>query len=156
MRAVDLLRSEDIVLDPPWRSFDDTVAGLVDVLVHAGALPAAIAADAVRAVLMREREASTAVLDVGVAVPHARLAGLEAPVIALAIASRGLYEAVPTVPIRIVALVLSPPAALDDHLRILGGLATLLRSPELRRELQASGSADRALAALGRHARSAP
>ncbi|MCW5891865.1 MAG: PTS sugar transporter subunit IIA [bacterium] len=156
MRAVDLLRPEDIVLDPPWRSFQDTVAGLVDVLVRAGSLPAAAAPDAVRAVLAREREASTAVLDVGVAVPHARLAGLAAPMIAMAVASRGLYEAVPTVPIRVVAMVLSPPAALDDHLRILGGLATLLRSPELRGELQASGSAERALTALGRHARSAP
>lgn len=156
MRAVDLLRPEDIVLDPPWHTFADTVTGLVDVLVRGGALPAAAAPEAVRAVLAREREASTAVLDVGVAVPHARLPGLPAPMIALAVASRGLYEAVPTVPIRVVALVLSPPAALDDHLRILGGLATLLRSAELRGELQRSGSAERALSALDRHARSAP
>ncbi len=156
MRAVDLLRPEDIVLDPPWRSFDDTVAGLVETLVRAGSLPEAAASDAVRAVLAREREASTAVLDVGVAIPHARLTGITSPMIALAIASRGLYEAVPTVPIRVVALVLSPPAALDDHLRILGGLATLLRSPELRSELQASGTSENALSALGRHARSSP
>jgi mannitol/fructose-specific phosphotransferase system IIA component (Ntr-type) len=156
MRAVDLLRPEDIVLDPPWRSFDDTVAGLVEALVRAGSLAGSAAPDAVRAVLAREREASTAVLDVGVAVPHARLPGLTSPMIALAIASRGLYEAVPTVPIRVVALVLSPPAALDDHLRILGGLATLLRSPELRSELQGSGTPENALSALGRHARSSP
>ena len=42
-----------------------------------------------------------------------------------AIAEQGLYEAVPTVSIHIVALVLSPAMANADHLGVLASMATL-------------------------------
>src|SRR5262249_49408454 len=119
MSFVDRLRPELIALTPPWRSFRETVEGLVALLVAAGAVPPHGATAAVRAVVAREAEASTAVLEIGVGVPHARLAGMTMPAVALAVSAQGLYEAVPTVPIDIVALVLSPPNASDVHLRIL-------------------------------------
>jgi len=63
---------------------------------------------------------------------------------------------VPTVRIGIVALVLSPPDAGPQHLHILSGIATLLRSPELRASLLAARDADDALATLRRHDRLYP
>jgi mannitol/fructose-specific phosphotransferase system IIA component (Ntr-type) len=156
MSFVALLRPELIRVSPSWRSFGDTVAGLVATLVEAGELPAAAASDAVRAVAAREAEASTALLDIGAGVPHARLAGLAQAVGALVASRHGLYEPVPTVQIRIVALVLSPPHAVADHLNVLASVATLLRSPELRTALVNASDPDAALAALRRHARSVP
>ena len=95
-------------------------------------------------------------LEIGVGVPHARLAGLETPVVALALAPEGLYEAVPTVPIRIVALVLSPIAAIEDHLRMLADIATTLRSTELRTLLLRARDEATALEALRRFTRGMP
>ena len=49
-------------------------------------------AEAVRAVMEREALASTALLDIHAAVPHARLSKLETTALGLAIAGQGLYE----------------------------------------------------------------
>jgi mannitol/fructose-specific phosphotransferase system IIA component (Ntr-type) len=126
--------------------------GLVQALVAGGALPGSSAPEAVRAVTAREAQASTALLDIHVAVPHARLPQLGSTVVAFTVSARGLYEAVPTVPIQIVALVLSPVAANSDHLAVLAEIATLLRSPELRSALLAARNGDDVLGALRRHA----
>jgi mannitol/fructose-specific phosphotransferase system IIA component (Ntr-type) len=124
------------------------VDGLLDRLIEVGMLPSGARTDAATAVRAREREASTAVLEIGVGVPHARIAGLTRPAVALAVAPAGLYEIAPTVPIRIVALVLSPSAALDEHLRTLADVATLLHSSELRALLLRARDAPAALEAL--------
>ena len=142
------LRPELIRVAPPWTSFDETVGGLVQTLVEGGALPPASATEAVRAVNEREALASTALLDIHAAVPHARLASLKTTALGLAIAGQGLYEAVPTVPIHIVALVLSPASANANHLGVLAGMATLLRSADLRTGLLAARDPIEAFALL--------
>jgi mannitol/fructose-specific phosphotransferase system IIA component (Ntr-type) len=156
MRALARLRSDLIRIEPPWRTFGETIAGLVGVLAAARELPPGREADAIAAVTAREAEASTALLDIHAAVPHARLADLTHPAIAVTVSSHGLYEAVPTVPIHIVALVLSPPTAAGDHLEALATIATLLRSNELRASLLAAGDGTAALAAIRSHARLVP
>jgi mannitol/fructose-specific phosphotransferase system IIA component (Ntr-type) len=148
MPFVSRLRAEQIVIAPAWRGFGQTVDGLLDRLVQVGLLSAGARTDAAKAVRARESEASTAVLEIGVGVPHARIAGIDHPVVALAVSSTGLYEAAPTVAIRIVALVLSPSAALDEHLRALADIATLLHSADLRALLLRAGDAPAALQAL--------
>jgi mannitol/fructose-specific phosphotransferase system IIA component (Ntr-type) len=151
-----LLRADQIVIAPAWHGFDATVDGLLDRLVEAGSLSRATRDEAAKAVRAREREASTAVLEIGVGVPHARLGGLADPVVGLAIASAGLYEAAPTVPIRIVALVLSPLAALDEHLHTLADIAMLLRSADLRTLLLRAGDGPAVIDILLRFARRLP
>ncbi len=156
MSVIGLLHPEVIALDPPWSGFRDTVAGLVSILVAVGRLAPDRQADAVRAVVTREAEQSTAVLDTAVGVPHARLQGLSATSVALGVSNEGFYEPVPTVRIRIVALVLSPPGASDEHLRVLAGIATLLRSSSLRRALLDASSREAAWEALKAHAHVPP
>lgn len=156
MSVLARLRPELIRVDPPWRSFPETVAGLVALLVGSGSIPAERASAAAVAVEAREAEGSTALLDIHAGVPHARLDGVERPVLALAVSAAGLYEAVPTVPIQIVALVLSPLAAGAEHLNVLAEVATLLRSAELRAALLGARDGAGALGALRHHARPTP
>ncbi len=145
------LRPELVCVDPPWRTLADTVEGLVGALVARRALSRRTRDDAVRAVLAREEESSTALLDIAVGVPHARLPGLRRAVVTLAVSPHGLYEPVPTVPLRIVALVLSPPTAAADHLRLVAEISTLLRSPALRDAIVAAPDAASVVAALRAH-----
>jgi len=156
MRFVEYLREERVVLRPPWSTFDETVGGLVATLVADGSLDAADEAAAVGAIRMREREASTAILEIGIGIPHARVASVARPTVALAVSPHGFYEAVPTVRIRIVGLLLSPPAASEEHLKLLAGMATLLRSQVLRDALITAPHPTAVIDALGRHDRSAP
>jgi Na+:H+ antiporter len=150
------LRPELIRIEPAWHTFAETIDGLVGALVEGRALKPDAAPAARQAVEAREAESSTALLDIHAGVPHARIGGLRKSIVALGVSSRGLYEAVPTVPIQIVALVLSSLDANDDHLQILAGIATLLRSAELRNALIAARGGAEALAALVRHARPMP
>ena len=156
MPFVTRLRPGHIAIAPGWHGFDATVDGLLAHLVAAGALSGAVSPVAAAAIRAREREASTAILDIGVGVPHARVGGLDVPVVGLAAAAAGLYEAAPTVSIRIVALVLSPVAALEEHLRTLADIATLLHSTDLRASLLRADDAPAALAVLMQFARGLP
>ena len=155
MRFLARLRPELVQIDPPWRTFGDIIAGLVQTLVANAQLPASCAGAAVEAVIAREAEASTALLDIHTGIPHGRLPGLPGAALALAVSAAGLYEAVPTVPIQIVALVVSAPDA-AEHLETLAGMATLLRSAELRADLLGTRSSVDALDVLRRRARANP
>lgn len=148
MRIVDLLAPSLVRVDAPWRSFDDTVAGLLGMVGPHHDLSAQQQADAVAGVLAREREASTALLEIAVGVPHARLPMLARPAVAVATSTAGLYEPVPTARIRVVALVLSPLAAIQSHLQILARLGALFRSDDLRSRLLRAPDADAAFAVL--------
>ncbi len=135
MALADLLRPEHVYVDPPWRTFEDTVSQMVAGIARAGSIDPSVCNPATHALLARERSSSTAIPEIGLAVPHARLAGLTAPVAAMAVTAAGLYEAAPSLPIRIVVLVLSPQQATDAHLQLLAGVATSLRSAALRASL---------------------
>ena len=150
------LHPDLIAIDPPWRGFGPTVRGLVGLAVEVALVPGAREDEAVRAVLAREADGSTAMLEIGVGVPHARLADLRDTVVVIGASRAGLYEPVPRAVVHIVSLVLSPPGATDEHLQTLAGIATLLRSPALRAALLEAPDAGTAFAALEHHARSAP
>src|SRR5262249_55728084 len=135
MSFVARIRPELIRIARAGGTSTETTPGLAGPPAAPRARPPDREATAVSAIAARETSASTALLDIHAGVPHARLAGLREPAVALAVSTPGLYEAVPTVPIQIVALVLSPPAATAAHLRLLAGIPTLPRSPELRAAL---------------------
>lgn len=155
MRVSDLLRPGLIRVPAPWHGFEAAVTGLVDAICAHDALPAADATRAVHAVVAREAEAPTTLLEIGVGIPHARLAGLARPALAIAAAPAGLYEPIPLLKIQIVALVLSPLAAVQSHLETLAGLSLLFRSAELRRSLLQAPDGAAALSLLAAHDQSA-
>lgn len=146
-----MLTADAIAIAPPWRTFASTIDGLVDQMITAGTLAPEWRDEVRRAVTLREAESSTAVPDIAVSVPHARVRGLPAAAAALAIAPDGLYEPIPTVRIRIVALLVSPNSAIEAHLKLLAGVATMLRSAPLRAALLEAGSGAAALAVLRQH-----
>ena len=135
-RLTERLTLGALVVRPPWHSFDEAVRGLVHELVVAGHLAPVAEGAAVRAVLEREAMASTALVEIGVSMPHARVAGIDASVAALAVSPTAVYYASAEVPITIVALLLSPPSASGAHLSDLSSLSMLLQSERTRRRLQ--------------------
>jgi mannitol/fructose-specific phosphotransferase system IIA component (Ntr-type) len=146
MRVSDTLRSEAIVTGVTWPDFAGVVQGLVGRLTETGDLPASLEKAAVAAVIEREHVASTAMVDIGVSIPHSRLDGLNRLVSALALAPGGVYGAPAGTPISIVFLVLSPSSLVGDHLNFLSALSMLLHSAPFRRNLQAARTADDVLA----------
>ena len=88
MPFVSQLRAAQIVIAPGWHGFGATVDGLIARLAETGLLTSGTGSDAGSAVRAREAEASTAMLEIGVGVPHARISGLDAPVVRSPVSAR--------------------------------------------------------------------
>jgi Kef-type K+ transport system membrane component KefB/mannitol/fructose-specific phosphotransferase system IIA component (Ntr-type) len=103
---------------------------------------------ALRAVLDREAMASTG-LGEEVAVPHAAVDGLPGPMLALGLSRSGVdFNAVDGVPSKIVFLLLMPPRAHDQEVRILASIARAVITMESRERLLRAKTLGEALAAL--------
>ncbi len=153
MRVSETLGVAEVITGSSWADFESVVMALVGRLVASGRVPAHLAADAVASICERERVASTAMVDIGVSIPHTRLDGLDKLVSALAVSSPGVYGASAGTPISIVFLVLSPPSLSGEHLNFLSALSMLLHTPAFRRGLQHSTAPDSALALIRSHER---
>src|SRR5512134_3353839 len=99
MRAVEIIEKGGILLAPPCGTFERAVGALVDTLIANDRLSSAMRQAAVRAVCEREAMASTAIVEIGVSVPHARLEGVTGVIAALAATPTALYYATAGVPI---------------------------------------------------------
>jgi Kef-type K+ transport system membrane component KefB/mannitol/fructose-specific phosphotransferase system IIA component (Ntr-type) len=105
-------------------------------------------ARACRSVLDRETMASTGLGD-DVAVPHAVIEGLQRPMIALGVAPLGVdFNAPDGQPAHIVFLLLVPPRAHDQEVRILAQIARAMIDGEARAKLLAAQSSNEAVALL--------
>lgn len=130
-----------VVVRPPWTSFEEAVRGLVHELATSGHVATGAEEQAVRAVLERESIGSTAVVEIGVSIPHARVNGVTEVVAGLAVSPTAVYYAMAHIPITIMALVLSPPSVSGAHLSVLSSLSMLLQSAPTRRRLQQAANA---------------
>jgi len=78
----------------------------------------------------RERLGSTG-LGKGVALPHGRMQGLEAPVAALLTLSQGIdYDAIDNQPVDLLFALLVPEESTDEHLKILAQLAEMFSNAD--------------------------
>ncbi len=101
-----------------------------------------------RAVWTREQAGTTAIGS-GMAIPHARLAGLSRPRVALGLSPAGIDFAAPDgEPVRIVFLILTPAEQPDAQLALLADIGKTLRDPEVRARLVEVTSWTELLAAL--------
>ena len=113
-------------------------AALVDALVRlvAARAPAIDPVAAARAVMDREAEAPTFVAP-GVAMPHARLEGIEETYLAIATSEGGVRFPGSEEAARLVILVLTPAHAPAAYLRVAAGVAKKLQDPAFLEEIVA-------------------
>ena len=82
----------------------------------------------------RERQGST-FLNEGLALPHARIPGISAPMVALGLTHGGISDLEAPVPIHWVFLLLSPIGESKAHLHLLATAARIFHDRDLRRRL---------------------
>ena len=103
--------------------------------------------------LDREGDAPTGLGD-EVALPHAVLAGLDRPLLALGFAPGGIdFNAPDGVPSKIVFLMLMPPRAHEQEVRILAQIARAAIEPVVRERLLRAASIDDVCAVLNERER---
>ncbi len=126
-----------------------TAAEAIENLVAAlGPKLGGLAPRARQAVLDREAMASTGLGD-EVAVPHAIVAGISRPLLALGMVKAGVdFNAPDGAPARLVFLLLMPPRAHDQEVRILAAIARAVFDPSARERLLEAASEQEALALI--------
>jgi PTS system nitrogen regulatory IIA component len=112
------------------------------------------AGEVLDALLSREEEGSTG-LGAGIAVPHARLKGLErVRGVFLRLETPVSFEAVDDQPVDLMFVLLAPAEARTEHLRALAMVSRSLRRPDLREQLRQARTQDALYALLVHHATS--
>jgi PTS system nitrogen regulatory IIA component len=91
---------------------------------------------------LREKLGSTG-FGGGIAIPHARLAGIDAIVgVVVTLAKPIDFDAVDDMPVDLVVALFSPPDAGADHLKALARVSRSLRDPKFVAKLRGAGSKD--------------
>lgn len=143
----DLIMPGAIVPRLTATSKRQAIQSLVDVLAPLAGVDARMAFDAV---LMRERLAGTGVGE-GVAVPHARVAGLAAPMAGFARLDPPIdFEAIDGRPADLMVLLLAPADRGGDHLKALARISRFLRRADIRDKLREARGVDDLTAAFQR------
>ena len=155
--------NDEFDLPQAWSLSDLVVGSAVAVGLQASDLKAAVAAlvallkaaapeineaEVLKAILEREGKLSSAV-GRGAAVPHARLANLSRPMVALGRFAKPMSIPSPdNVPVRLVFLILTPASTPMVQLKILSRIAALLTNENLRRKLNRAKTAEALLEIL--------
>jgi mannitol/fructose-specific phosphotransferase system IIA component (Ntr-type) len=148
--VVTLLRRGAFVSELHAVNPADAIQELVRAL---GSLVTGKKRDARDAVLERELVAPTGLGD-EVAIPHAALEGLARPLLALGRSPRGIdFDAPDGRLARVVFLLLIPPKAYDEEVRILASIARATIDARGREELLAAGGLDEVIQVLNRSAK---
>jgi PTS system fructose-specific IIA component/PTS system nitrogen regulatory IIA component len=115
------------ISDPDIRTTAEAIAAILDRLVETAGLAAELREEILAALVEREELGSTGIGH-GVAVPHAKCAGVSHMFGAVAEFPAGVdFESLDRKPVRVVYLIISPRNRPAQHLRILESIAQHIR-----------------------------
>lgn len=121
---------------------EDAIRQLVDALVEAKALTAKKAAAVSKEIIERERQATTGIGN-GVGIPHARSENVDRILLTFGRVEDGVdYAAVDAQPVRVLALLISPKDATDEHLAAMKSIVGIVRDGYQCKRLIGCRSAD--------------
>jgi PTS system nitrogen regulatory IIA component len=120
------LLTEDTILDRlDARSRDDVLREMVE---HLAPRAAVEPAEDVLAKLLEREKLGTTAIGGGVAIPHCKVSGLKAPLVALGVSRAGVpFDAADGKPVHLIFLVVSPLENPDVNLGLLASIAKLVR-----------------------------
>lgn len=148
MRIRDVLDKRSIKLDAVPMSKKEAINTLVDLMAQSGCLNDV--EQYRNAVFEREEQSSTG-LGEGIALPHAKSAGVSHPALASMIVPKGVeFESFDDEPAFLFFMIAAPQNASNAHLDVLARLSTLLMDLQFRDELLAAKSVDEYLEIIDR------
>lgn len=135
IRLIDILDPQLVVPRMAAETKLEAIEELLDRLIAEGKVPAARRDYCLRALLKREDSQSTG-LQLGVAVPHCEVEGLDRLVGCMGFKPGGVdFDSLDGRPARIFIMLLVPSNYIQAHVRTLAGIARLLNERRLRRAL---------------------
>lgn len=141
MDLINAIRPECCTVDLTAKDKDSALRALA-ALACRNSTVAALGEDAVYQHLHDREKQGTTGFGNGVALPHARVEGLDEFVVGIAVSRRGVdFAALDRKRCRIIFFILGPAEATADHLKALAAISRQLNSVRVREELIKAGSA---------------
>lgn len=136
MRITDLLKEQAISLQAAPKSKEEAIDTLIGLQEKAGNL--SDKAEYKKGILAREEQGSTAIGE-GIAIPHAKNAGVKQPGLAAMTVPNGVdYDALDGQPSNLFFMIAAPEKGGDVHLEVLSRLSTILMDEQFRKDLLAA------------------
>jgi two-component system, OmpR family, sensor histidine kinase KdpD len=145
LRVCRFLKTDRIVIWNKPVTKETALAELIATLVPGGVLPSG--EDLMACIQERESRGST-FLNEGLALPHARVEGLNSPLVALGLCHEGISDAGAENPIEIVFLLFTPKDQHRSHLQLLAVAGRMMHSRTLRQQLASAASPEEAWQSL--------
>ncbi|MCS7044848.1 MAG: PTS sugar transporter subunit IIA [Gemmataceae bacterium] len=140
MRISDFVVKDAISASLRASTKDGVIREMVDSLSQAGVFRQTSPEEIVKAVLKRELLGSTGI-GRGVAIPHAKHAGVDRLVGTVAISKNGVgFDSLDGEPVHVLVMLISPNDRPGDHLRALENVSRRLRDEEFVMALRQAGS----------------
>lgn len=140
MRINDLLSPESIMLGGKASDKKDVLKQMVDLMANSGKVNDKD--NYLATVMAREEEGSTGFGE-GIAIPHGRCKGVNAPGLAAMVLSEGVeYEALDDEPVDMLFLIAAPEGGGSVHIDILSKLSTMLMDEDFTGKLKAAKSVE--------------
>lgn len=146
MRLRNYLRAEHVLTGLDAQDRDSALEALARHLAGSGVVPSE---EAALAGLRAREDLHTTVLGHGMALPHATLAGLDEPVLMVAVSEKPIpFGPEDSEPVRIFFTLLSPPNREGEHIKLLARICRLIRHERFVEDLEAAPSPTAALALI--------
>lgn len=146
MRICDLLDPRAILLNADVSNKEQAINTIVDLMDQTDCLNDP---DRYRAAVFEREEKLSTGLGSGVAIPHAKSAGVSHPGLAAMVVPKGVdFDSLDGLPTNLIFLIASPHHASDAHLDVLARLSTLLISDDFRQSLTECKSVDEFLSII--------
>jgi mannitol/fructose-specific phosphotransferase system IIA component (Ntr-type) len=140
MRFADFICFEAIIAELKAKDRDGVIAELVSALDKAGRLGKGNREEITKAVIKREKEASTG-MGKGIAVPHVKHHAVKNVVASIGLSSAGIdFSALDKQPVYSVILLVSPTSDPDKHLQAMENVFKHLQNEKFRKFLRQSRS----------------
>lgn len=137
MKIMDFLSKKAIAMDIKSAKKEDAIKELVDALINAGDIDKKDRAKLLEALMAREELGSTAIGQ-GVAIPHAKIEGVDKLVAAFGLSKKGVnFDSLDGEPAHIFFLLLAPQDSAGPHLKALARISRLLKDKYFRDNLRA-------------------
>lgn len=141
MALVDYLSESTVCMELQGQEREEAIRSLLEQVVDGRLMSQDLVDKAMSRIIDREKLGSTAI-GKGVAVPHARLDGLDKPVVAFGYSSRGVeFNALDGEPVHEVFLVVAPRDHTDEYVAIMESITRLVQDPDFRRFAAQSSNA---------------
>jgi mannitol/fructose-specific phosphotransferase system IIA component (Ntr-type) len=141
MKFSDFVCFKAIVPELKAKDRDGAITELVTALVKAGKIKSSNSTEITKAVIKREKEASTG-MGKGVAVPHVKHSSVKEAVVAVGRSSRGIdFSALDKQPVYSVLLLISPVDNPEKHLQAMENIFKHLQQEKFRKFLRQAQAA---------------